>query len=156
MAKIKVNKILLISIAALAAVTAFVGGVAIYNIISSNSVDTSHSNGLKASELKYVDATVEYGDYDAMEKLAKDIQYGYMLGKVVKIDGIVSHSDSFYRIVENSSYGASIGVRFIISGNDVKYPSDGAHVVLTGKVIEAGSLNFIIRALPESVEVRGD
>ncbi len=81
-----------------------------------NSGDTSQtSDGLKASDLKNVDAEVEFGDYDGMSILAKDIQNGYAIGKVVKIEGTVSHPMSAYSVVEANADGSQkIGTQFII------------------------------------------
>lgn len=107
-----------------------------------------------ADELKNVDVEIEYGDYDAMEELSKDIQNGLATGKVVKIDGIVSHPLSFYSVVElNESGTNSIGTRFVIEG-ETGYPEDEDHVVITGKVIELEPLIFVIRTTKDFVEVQ--
>lgn len=107
-----------------------------------------------ADEVKNVDVKIEYGDYDAMEELSKDIQNGLATGKVVKIDGVVSHPLSFYSIVEpNETDTASIGTRFVIEG-DTGYPEDKDHVVITGKVIEFEPLVFVIKTTTDFVEVQ--
>ena len=101
-----------------------------------------------------VDVTVEYGDYDTMYTQAKAIQNGEMTGKIVKIDGIVSHPLSKYSIVETGEGGNKIGTEFEIEGaEESAYPEDGDHVIITGEVIEKQPLYFIIKTTPDYVEI---
>lgn len=119
--------------------------------------DNSGSDGGSAtSQIKYtdIDTKVEYGDYDTMYTIAKSIQNGEMVGKVVRIDGIVSHPMSKYSIVEADANGGTIGTEFEIEGaGEEMYPSDGDHVVVTGEVVEKSPMYFIIKTSPEHVEV---
>lgn len=148
----KNNKNLWIGIVAVVAVVIAVVGVVIANGNSGDNSGSSESNF--ASELSNVDVAIEYGDYDAMEELSKDIQNGLATGKVVKIDGIVSHPLSFYSIVEPNETGtASIGTRFVIEG-ETGYPEDKDHVVITGKVIELEPLVFVIKTTTDYVEAQ--
>lgn len=111
---------------------------------------------LTAEDLANVDITIEYGDFDGMSALAKDIQNYKDDGKVVQIDGVVLHfaEGMSYNIVEVSADGKEKkGTSFIIQGaEESAYPSDGTHVKITGKVIEDGLARHIL-TLPEFVEV---
>ena len=108
-----------------------------------------------ADELKKVDTTILLGDYDGMTTLSKDIQNGYATGKVVKIEGTVSHPLSTYSVVQsNESGSAKIGTQFIIEGDGATYPSDGSHIVITGKVVEKEPLLYLIVTLPDYIEVK--
>ena len=111
---------------------------------------------LTASDLKTVDVEVEYGNYDEMTTLSKDIQNGYATGKVVKVDGIVSHPMSSYSVVQANTDGSQkIGTQFIIDGDDtIVYPKDGDRIVITGKVVENSPMYFVIKTLPEFVEIK--
>ena len=124
---------------------------------SGNNGNTSQTEtGMKASELANVDIEVKYGDYDAMYDLSKAIQNGEMTGKVVKIDGTVSHPGSLYSVVQrNEANTQSIGTQFVIEG-ETGYPKDKAHVVITGKVVEKEPLYFVIKTLPEFIETKED
>ena len=107
-----------------------------------------------ADEIRNVDVEIEYGDYDAMEELAKDIQNGRATDKVVKIDGLVSHPLSFYSIVEpNDSGTGSIGTRFVIE-SETGYPEDGDHIVITGKVVELEPMVYVIKTTKDFIEVK--
>ena len=117
---------------------------------------SQNESGFKASELANVDVTVEYGDYDSMWTLSKAIQNGEMTGKVVKIDGLVSHPGSLYSVIQRSEDGTKgIGTQFIIEGES-EYPEDEEHIVITGKVVEKDTLYFVIKTLPEFIEVKED
>ena len=115
---------------------------------------TSQTAGLSAADLANVDVTVSYGDYDAMEELSKAIQNGEMVGKVVKIDGIVMHPATTYSIGQaNASGSAKIGTQFdIVDAAAAYYPADGDRVVLTGKVVEKQPLVYMIETLSDFVE----
>ena len=160
MAKSKNNNIIYIGIVAVVIIVAIIIGIVVGNNggnggdEGSGGEETSQTEGLTASDLATVDVTVEYGDYDGMEALAKDIQNGYATGKVVQIEGDVSHPMSTYSIVEQNEDGTgSIGTRFIIVG-ETGYPEDKDHVVITGKVIELEPLVYVIQTLPDFVEVQ--
>ncbi|MBR3115688.1 hypothetical protein IKF30_00445 [Candidatus Saccharibacteria bacterium] len=100
-----------------------------------------------------IDVTVEYGDYDGMYLLSKDIQNGEMLGKVVRIEGIVSHPMSKYSIVQEDGDGNKIGTEFEIEGIDEgEYPEDADRVLITGEIVEKAPLYYIIRTKPAYVE----
>lgn len=111
---------------------------------------------LVAGDLANVDITIKYGDFDGMEALAKDIQNFKADDKVVQIDGNVQHfaEGMSYNIVETSADGKEQkGTTFIIQGAaESAYPIDGAHVKITGKVVEDGLARHIL-TLPEFVEV---
>lgn len=156
----KSNKNLFIGIGAAVVVVAIVVGV----IVGINAGkggggggETSQTTGsLSESELSNVEVYVPYGDYDLMQTFSKDVQNGYATGKVVRIDGIVSHPMSNYSIVQKSSDGSSkIGTQFIIEGADENsYPKDGDRVEIVGKVVESSPLVFIIKTLPKFVTVK--
>ncbi len=101
-----------------------------------------------------IDTTVEYGDYDTMYTIAKSIQNGEMVGKVVRIDGVVSHPMNKYSIVEADGKGGTIGTEFEIDGvSEEAYPNDGSRVIITGEVVEKSPMYFIIKTSPEYVEI---
>lgn len=100
------------------------------------------------------DVVIEYGDYDTMRAQSKAIQNGEMLGKTVRIEGIVSHPMTKYSIVQEDEDGNKIGTEFVIEGLDEdEYPQDGERVVISGEVIEKSTLYYIIKTRPEFVEV---
>lgn len=113
-------------------------------------------SGLVAADLANVDVAVEYGDYDAMQTLAKSIQNGEMVGKVVKINGLVSHPGTIYSIVEENESGSQkIGTQFVISdAAEAEYPVDGAHVVLIGKIVQKDPMVYVIQTLNDFIEVK--
>lgn len=120
-----------------------------------NSGDTGNTS-VSASEFSNVDTTIEFGDYEGMEDLSRSIQNGEATGKIVKIDGVVSHPAVSYSVVESSEDGTTkIGTQFIIEGAaEADYPKDKAHVVITGKIVEKEPLYYVIKTLPEYVEVK--
>ena len=112
---------------------------------------------VSADDLKNVDETITYGDFDAMKALSKAIQNGEKTGKVVKIDGVISHPGMSYSIAEQSADGTTkIGTIFTIEdGTDADYPADGAHVILTGIVrADDSGVIFTIKTLKNFVEVQ--
>ena len=157
--KNKNNSLLYIGIAAVVIIAIVVGVViAMRNkggdAGSNGGNSTSQTAGLSAADLANVDVTVAYGDYDAMEELSKAIQNGEMVGKVVKIDGIVMHPATSYSIGQaNESGSAKIGTQFdIVDAAAAYYPADGDRVVITGKVVEKQPLVYMIETLSEFVE----
>ena len=114
------------------------------------------SGGQEINQVDYsiIDVSIDYGDYDAMYTEAKAIQNGESTGKIIKIDGVVSHPLSKYSIVEESEGGNKIGTEFEIEGaSEDDYPKDGQRVVITGEVIEKQPLYFIIKTAPKYVEI---
>lgn len=157
--KNKNNSLLYIGIAAVVIIAIVVGVViAMRNkggdTGNNGGSDTSQTAGLSAADLANVDITVAYGDYDAMEELSKAIQNGEMVGKVVKIDGIVMHPATSYSIGQaNESGSAKIGTQFdIVDAAAAYYPADGDRAVITGKVVEKQPLVYMIETLSEFVE----
>ena len=157
--KNKNNSLLYIGIAAVVIIAIVVGVViAMRNkggdAGNNGGSDTSQTAGLSAADLANVDITVAYGDYDAMEELSKAIQNGEMVGKVVKIDGIVMHPATSYSIGQaNESGSAKIGTQFdIVDAAAAYYPADGDRAVITGKVVEKQPLVYMIETLSEFVE----
>ena len=134
---------------------AVVAAVATVAVVMINKNGGSGAGGASLVEdLKKVDAMISFDDYEGMQNLAKDIQNGKMTGKVVEIDGLVSHPGQSYSIVEKSADGKQkIGTVFTIDdGGEADYPSDGTRVTITAKVIEKGSLNFQLVTLKEYVK----
>ena len=156
MAKKQNNNGLIVGIViACVAVVAIIIGVVFANRKSDDGGESSENN---TSEVDYstVDETVTFGDYEGMEKLSKAIQNGEMVGKKVKIDGLVMHPTSTYSIVQENEAGTQkIGTQFIIEGADEdSYPQDGDHVVITGEIIEKSPMYFVISTTPKYVEVK--
>ena len=122
-----------------------------------NAAASSATAALTAADLASVDTQISLGDFEAMQTLSSDIQNGRATGKVVKIDGYVSNfaKGMSYSVTEPSADGTSkIGTVFNIEGaEESAYPSDGTHVILTGKVVADDALLFTIHTLPEFVQV---
>lgn len=96
--------------------------------------------------------TIAYGDYEAMQTLASDIQNGRMTGKIVEIDGIVSHPGTSYSITEASADGTTkIGTVFNIKDGSA-YPEDGKRARVIAKVVEESAMNFQLATLKDFVE----
>lgn len=132
-----------------------VAAVAAVAVVMINKNGGSGAGGASLVEdLKKVDAMISFDDYEGMQNLAKDIQNGKMTGKVVEIDGLVSHPGQSYSIVEKSADGKQkIGTVFTIDdGDKADYPDDGARVTITAKVVEKESLNFQLVTLKEYVK----
>lgn len=110
-------------------------------------------NIVTAEELADASDVISLGDYAGMESLSSKIQNGEMTGKIVKIEGIVSHPGSVYSIVEeDAETGNKIGTQFIIQdAEESDYPEDGERVIITGKVVEESPLVFVIKTLFEFV-----
>ena len=122
---------------------------------NSSSDNTSGQNtSVNSSEYDNVDVSIEFGDYAGMEKLSKAIQNGEMTGKIVKIEGTVSHPMTKYSVVQANSDGSKkIGTEFIINGSD-NYPKDNDRIVITGKIIEKEPLYYVIETIPEKFEIK--
>lgn len=119
--------------------------------------DDKKDNKLSADALKNIDETISFGDYDSQYTLSKAIQNGEKLGKVVKIDGTVSHfgKGMSYNIGQKKSDGTGyIGTAFTIDdGEEADYPADGDHVVLTGiVVVDDTGFVFTLKTLKAYVE----
>ena len=139
-----------------AAVVGVIVLIIVNKINESNTPDVqdiiNSSYKVSKDDLRNVDAEIAYGDFDAMKNLSKDIQNGKMTGKVVKIDGVVSHPGQSYSIVQKSADGKQkIGTVFNIE-DSADYPADGERVVITAKVLENGAMNFQLYTLKEFVE----
>ncbi len=152
---------LVIGIVVVIAVIAIVVGVIVANNNKGGNggetgSGTSQTDSLTAADLTNVDESVAFGEFDAMQTLSKSIQNGEKVGKVVKIDGLVSKLGSSYSIVQaNTENTKKIGTKFVIEGAaDADYPKDGAHVVITGKVVEDSPMVFIIKTIPAMIEVK--
>ena len=121
--------------------------------------DDKKTTTITADDLKSVDETVEFGDYDAQFTLTKAIQNGEKVGKVVKIEGEVSHfgAGMSYSVGQRKEEGNQfVGTTFTIEdGEEADYPADGTHVVITGIVVadESGLMNTI-QTLKAFVEVK--
>ena len=157
MTKAKSKTGLYIGIVAVIVAVAVMVGVVISNKTgNSDEGAVQTSSELSAGDLANVDVIIEYGDYDGMQSLAKDIQNGNMVGKVVKINGLVSHPGTSYSVVEESEDGTKkIGTQFVIDNAEgAEYPTDGAHVVLTGKVVQKDPMVYVIQTLKEFVQAK--
>ena len=74
-----------------------------------------------------------------------------MTCKVVEIDGLVNHPGQSYSIVQADADGKQkIGTVFNIEDSS-EYPKDGAHIVITAKVLEKSALNYQLFTLKEFV-----
>jgi len=151
----KDNRNLIIGIvAAVVVVIAIIIGIIVGN--SAKPADDGGEPGPSEPTADYsmVDEVIGFGDYGAMEIQAKSIQNGEMTGKIVQIDGIVSHPMSKYSIIEEDENGNGIGTEFVIEGVDEDgYPQDGDHIIITGEIIEKEPLYFVIKTTPEYVSI---
>lgn len=128
--------------------------VAVVLINKNKDNDSGSSDTTSSVEYNTVDETISFGDYEGMEKLSKAIQNGEMVGKVVKIKGLVSHPMSTYSVVQANADGTQkIGTQFIISdADDSEYPEDGDTVVITGEVVQSSPMVFVIKTTKNNVE----
>ena len=151
---------LYVGIAAVIAVVAIVA-VAMLVLNGRNDGDNGEGGGTQpvnnsSQQAKYdnIDVSVKFGDYDEMYAQSKAIQNGEMVGKVIKVEGVVSHPMTKYSIVQENADGNKIGTEFEIDGATAsEYPNDGDHVIITGEVYEKSPMYFIIKTTPEYVEV---
>ena len=159
MAKGKNNNALYIGIGvAVVVVIAIIVAVVMMNKNKGNGGDTGKSDTGDSSYVEYnsVDESIALGDYEGMQKLSKSIQNGEMVGKIVKINGLVSHPMSTYSVVQANADGSQkIGTQFIIDGaSDTDYPQDGDEIVITGEVVENGPMVFVIKTTKNNIEKR--
>ena len=118
--------------------------------------DNDKKTSISADDLKNVDETIDFGDYDAQQTLSKAIQNGEKTGKVVKIEGTVSHFSKgmSFNIGQKKTEGNQfIGTTFVIEDavSEDEYPQDGDHVVITG-IVKAEGYSFQIKTLKKFVE----
>ena len=155
---------IVVAVVAVIVVVGIVVGLVLANKNKGDGTDgTDATNGAETTSIKEntpeadfsdVDVSVGFGDYDVMYAQAQAIQNGEMLGKIIQVDGIVSHPMSKYSIVEEDENGSKIGTEFIIEGVDESgYPQDGDHVIITGEVVEKEPLYYVIKTSPQYVEI---
>ena len=161
MAKSKNNNVLYIGIGvAVVVVIAIVIAVVMMNKnkSSDNGGDggTSDNGGSSIVEYNSVDESIDLGDYEGMQTLSKAIQNGEMVGKIVKIHGLVSHPMSTYSVVQENEDGTQkIGTQFIIDdAEDDEYPEDGDEIVITGEVVEKSPMYFVIKTTKNNIEIQ--
>jgi hypothetical protein len=160
MAKEKGNKALYIGIGVVAVIAVVVGIIIAVTRGSGNNNEgdgTNQSTVYTAGDFTPIQQSIEFGDYNTMFSLTKEIQNGEAIGKIVEIDGYVSHPGSKYSIVQKNSDGTkSIGTEFVIEGDSAIYPQDGEHIVLVGKVVEREPLYYNLATIQELVSVVND
>ena len=118
---------------------------------------SSDSTVYTANDFSPIEQSVHFGEYDEMFTLSKSIQNGEATGKIVEIDGIVSHPGTKYSIVQKNADGTeSIGTEFVIESNNPNYPKDGDHVIMVGKVVERGAMYWNLATIQELVSVVND
>ena len=118
---------------------------------------TNQSTVYTAGDFTPIQQSIEFGDYNTMFSLAKEIQNGEAIGKIVEIEGYVSHPGAKYSIVQKNADGTkSIGTEFVIEGDSASYPQDGEHVVLVGKVVEREPLYYNLATIQELVSIVND
>ena len=150
----KKNKNIIICVAVVAVV--LIAVIAVVLIKNSQKETAESGDGGIVLQADYLepDVIVEYGDYDMMRVQSKAIQNGEMLGKTIRVEGIVSHPMTTYSIVQEDEDGSKIGTEFVIEGLDEDgYPQDGERVVISGEVAEKSTLYYVIKTRPEFVEV---
>ena len=159
MANNKNNNTLYIGIGvAVVVVIAIIVAVVMMNKNKGNGGDTGKSDTGDSSYVEYnsVDESIALGDYEGMQTLSKAIQNGEMVGKIVKIHGLVSHPMSTYSVVQENEDGTQkIGTQFIIDdAEDADYPEDGDEIVITGEVFEKSPMYFVIKTTKNNIEVQ--
>ena len=154
------KKTLYIGIGVVAVIAIVVGIIIAVTRSSGNNNEgdgTNQSTVYTAGDFTPIEQSIEFGDYNTMFTLAKEIQNGEAIGKIVEIDGYVSHPGTKYSIVQKSADGTkSIGTEFVIEGDSAFYPQDGEHVVLVGKVVEREPLYYNLATIQELVSVVND
>lgn len=160
MAKEKGNKALYIGIGVVAVIAIVVGIIIAVTRGSGNNNEgdgTNQSTVYTAGDFTPIQQSIEFGDYNTMFSLAKEIQNGEAIGKIVEIDGYVSHPGSKYSIVERNADGSkSIGTEFVIESDNPIYPKDGDHVIMVAKVVERSALYWNYATIQELVSVVND
>ena len=154
------KKTLYIGIGAVVVIAIVVGIIIAVTRSSGNNNEgdgTNQSTVYTAGDFTPIQQSIEFGDYNTMFSLAKEIQNGEAIGKIVEIDGYVSHPGSKYSIVQKSADGTkSIGTEFVIEGDSAFYPQDGERVVLVGKVVEREPLYYNLATIQELVSIVND
>lgn len=154
------KKTLYIGIGAVVVIAIVVGIIIAVTRSSGNNNEgdgTNQSTVYTAGDFTPIQQSIEFGDYNTMFTLAKEIQNGEAIGKIVEIDGYVSHPGTKYSIVQKSADGTkSIGTEFVIEGDSAFYPQDGEHVVLVGKVVEREPLYYNLATIQELVSIVND
>ena len=154
------KKTLYIGIGVVAVIAIVVGIIIAVTRSSGNNNEgdgTNQSTVYTAGDFTPIEQSIEFGDYNTMFTLAKEIQNGEAIGKIVEIDGYVSHPGTKYSIVQKSADGTkSIGTEFVIEGDSAFYPQDGEHVVLVGKVVEREPLYYNLATIQELVSIVND
>lgn len=150
-----------LGIAAVVVVIAIVVGVVVANSNKNNGngenggTETAQTTSLTMDDLANADdvVIVDINEFDKMKTTAKAIQNGEMTGKVVQIDGYVSHPGTKYSVVQENKEGTQkIGTEFVIvDADESEYPKDGARIFLAGKVVEKEPMYFVIETLKEAM-----
>ena len=157
----KQNKTLIVGVVvAVVVVIAVIVGVVLAKGNGEDAVGGDESAGqieepTNEMDFSNIDVSVAYGDYDTMFAQSKAIQNGEMLGKVIKIEGIVSHPMNNYSIGQEDEDGSFVGTVFEIMGSsdEEDYPKDGDRVIITGKIVEKSPMNFVIQTHPQYVDI---
>lgn len=150
----KKNKIIIICVTVVAVVLIAVIAVVLIKNSQKETAESGDGGIVLQADYSEPDVIVEYGDYDMMRVQSKAIQNGEMLGKTIRVEGIVSHPMTTYSIVQENEDGSKIGTEFVIEGLDEDgYPQDGERVVISGEVAEKSTLYYVIKTRPEFVEV---
>ena len=154
------KKTLYIGIGVVAVIAIVVGIIIAVTRSSGNNNEgdgTNQSTVYTAGDFTPIQQSIEFGDYNTMFSLAKEIQNGEAIGKIVEIEGYVSHPGTKYSIVQKNADGTkSIGTEFVIEGDSAFYPQDGEHVVLVGKVVEREPLYYNLATIQELVSIVND
>ena len=110
-----------------------------------------------ADDLADVDLIVPDGEYEYMQKVAEACKKGEHNGEVIRIEGdILDIPELKSHCIGARGPDGKIGglVVFAIDGADEDgYPADGAHVVMTGKLLsDKYGLTHVLHTLPEFVK----
>ena len=103
---------------------------------SGNSSSNESSSGANI-DLSNPSVVVEFGDFDAIEKLAKDMQsFAVVENTVIKITGLYSCPGTTPSIVEeNGTEKTKVGISMFLE-DGIEKPADGAKIEAVGVAVK--------------------
>ncbi len=111
---------------------------------------------LTAADYSNPAVTIEYGDFELIQTVTKDMQTGKYDGKVIKVTGISQKRMSSCTVMErDESTGTGYGMTYYLDGkpNLSEYPAEDAKVELLG-VVTVGDYDVrALTVLPDKVTV---
>lgn len=122
---------------------------------ASTAVESVSAASAPDADLSDIYKTIDFGDYEGIQALMKEMSNFEIDGKVVTIEGEFDSDTSSYGILESDGNGNLLGCTIVVDGlDDSNAPEDGAKIKVTGVVSEgANALSRVIRVAAENFEV---